>query len=640
MYPEPVHFQDAEGAWREIDNTLSLDESALSATGEAAYTPEASGLDIRIPQGFDGTQKLTLAKGDHLVALGVSEQNADAQLEKRARVVEVEDLASERVKTDKEALQSELQEELQVKQRAKEQELAQAEAQAKAQIELEAPVELQNKNELREEDLVDPLASALAEDENDELLIADEEETSQSEFQTDSQELESTGFIAENVLDSEIKQPKEREERKAPVTVQEKNQRIMEAKNKTSAVVYPDIFPGADLEYIVTATSIKENIILKEQQESYTYQFDLAMNGLIPVPQEDGSIFLMTNNTEGPQLPVFVLQAPYMYDAAGEQSNAVAMTLGEDGRLELTADAEWINDEAREWPVVVDPTIKTDYSAALSDNRRGLTRIEDKNEDGQDITWVNSRITKITDPAPRTVNLGYINNRLASITDAALRSTTFVYDNNGRLVTIAYPDNKSTSFVYDGGSNRLQKIIAFDGSSVTFGYDGKQRVVYMSRYAKNAAQPHEKLDFTYKQGGVTLVENNEDGRSMEYIFDNLGQAVNARNEEDQISLALYDKNAVIMTSTTQSVNTNLLRNSGFEHDDYWGYSPGAAGYSNENSSSGNRSMRMSSNASSCWNHVAQGFVGAQPGKTYTISADILIPEPLYGDGGVVLGFAM
>jgi len=48
-------------------------------------------------------------------------------------------------------------------------------------------------------------------------------------------------------------------------------------------------------------------------------------------------------------------------------------------------------------------------------------------------------------------------------------------------------------------------------------------------------------------------------------------------------------------------------------------------------------MRMSDNSAGSWNHVCQGFV-AQPGQTYTISADFYIPNGLQGNGGAILGF--
>ena len=71
MYAEPVHFRDAEGRWQDIDNRLQLNSEKRSAAGEATYTPAASGLDIRIPQDFENSQKLTISKDGYTVGLGV-----------------------------------------------------------------------------------------------------------------------------------------------------------------------------------------------------------------------------------------------------------------------------------------------------------------------------------------------------------------------------------------------------------------------------------------------------------------------------------------------------------------------------------------------------------------------------------------
>jgi len=135
------------------------------------------------------------------------------------------------------------------------------------------------------------------------------------------------------------------------------NAKKMEQNNLTSAVTYRNIFPGADLGYDVTPSKIKEYITIKAIQDRYTYLFNLSLGGLIPVPQEDGSIYLLKAKDD--EEPLFILEAPYMYDAAGEVSKALKMTLAEDGTLTLTADAAWVNDESRELPVTIDPTITT-----------------------------------------------------------------------------------------------------------------------------------------------------------------------------------------------------------------------------------------------------------------------------------------
>ncbi|MCL2106298.1 MAG: DNRLRE domain-containing protein [Oscillospiraceae bacterium] len=151
----------------------------------------------------------------------------------------------------------------------------------------------------------------------------------------------------------------EKENALGPISVRQQvenaNERITSLDKLSSAVVYPDIFPGADLEYILTPSKIKENIVIKQPQAEYIYHFDLSLGGLIPVPQEDGSIYLFKSIKDAE--PLFILESPYMYDAADEISAELKMELGEDGVLTLTASEDWINDEARVWPVVLDPTL-------------------------------------------------------------------------------------------------------------------------------------------------------------------------------------------------------------------------------------------------------------------------------------------
>ncbi len=139
------------------------------------------------------------------------------------------------------------------------------------------------------------------------------------------------------------------------------NAKLMELKKRSSSVTYKDIFPGADLEYIITSGRIKESIFVKEAQKEYTYQFSLSLNGLIPVPQEDGSILLYVSIED--ESPLLILEAPYMYDAAGEECTALKMILSKDGILTLTADAAWINDEGRAFPVIIDPTLVVQRSS-------------------------------------------------------------------------------------------------------------------------------------------------------------------------------------------------------------------------------------------------------------------------------------
>ena len=128
--------------------------------------------------------------------------------------------------------------------------------------------------------------------------------------------------------------------------------------NQAGALVYDKIFPNADLEYIVTGNSIKENVVVYQPQTEYVYTFDMDFDGLTPVAQEDGSITLVDSAKQNKV--VFVIAAPFMYDASGVESYSVTMSLAPNGEkylLTITADEEWINSSEREFPVVIDPPI-------------------------------------------------------------------------------------------------------------------------------------------------------------------------------------------------------------------------------------------------------------------------------------------
>ena len=125
----------------------------------------------------------------------------------------------------------------------------------------------------------------------------------------------------------------------------------------SNTVIYSGVLPGVDLEYIVDPGTVKENIIVKEKADSYRYAFTLELTGLTPVMQPDGGIILYA---EGTDEECYVIPTPYMYDALGCFSEAVTYTLSGNASpytLTVTADAEWINEADRGFPVTIDPSV-------------------------------------------------------------------------------------------------------------------------------------------------------------------------------------------------------------------------------------------------------------------------------------------
>ena len=134
-------------------------------------------------------------------------------------------------------------------------------------------------------------------------------------------------------------------------------QKQMTLDKLSSRILYPDILDGVDLEYVVKSGNIKENIIVKEKLDSYSYSFTISLNNLTANLNPDGSVSLKNASDE----IVYTIPSGHMYDANGEYSEAVTYTLTDLGNgkytFGVTADASWINSADRAFPVTIDPPI-------------------------------------------------------------------------------------------------------------------------------------------------------------------------------------------------------------------------------------------------------------------------------------------
>lgn len=137
--------------------------------------------------------------------------------------------------------------------------------------------------------------------------------------------------------------------------------------NLCSSVLYEDVYPGVDLLYTAYSYNIKEQIVVREKQSSYTYHFLLEMDGLTATMNEDGSVSLKDNTG----IEVYEIPAPYMEDSAYSTSQNVEYALTEVSAgtiLTVNADAEWINSEERKFPVYIDPTLVVKVSRNSTDS--------------------------------------------------------------------------------------------------------------------------------------------------------------------------------------------------------------------------------------------------------------------------------
>ena len=132
-----------------------------------------------------------------------------------------------------------------------------------------------------------------------------------------------------------------------------------------SALTYAGMRPGVDLKYELSASAVKETLLLADATVPTAYRFTLATPlDTTAVPRADGSVEL---RVAGSREPLIVLPAPTVADAPAGASDAaepvreiaaLAVAQVRPGlfNLDLSVDAGWLRSPQRRFPVALDPT--------------------------------------------------------------------------------------------------------------------------------------------------------------------------------------------------------------------------------------------------------------------------------------------
>ena len=160
--------------------------------------------------------------------------------------------------------------------------------------------------------------------------------------------------------------------------IEESNEAMQKAEKVESKALY-ETEPNISFEYRLVGNYLKENIIIKEKSALEPFRFALNTNGMTAELQENRSVLIFN---EAEEETAFLMNAPFMYDAAGARTSEVEVTLTEtaNGYLyTMTPSEEWLSDPARAYPVTVDPHIEkiTSYAnvkdTTVSFKTRGAT---------------------------------------------------------------------------------------------------------------------------------------------------------------------------------------------------------------------------------------------------------------------------
>ena len=131
------------------------------------------------------------------------------------------------------------------------------------------------------------------------------------------------------------------------------------------------------------------------------------------------------------------------------------------------------------------------------------------------LTYSGQNLTKVTDPAGRTITINYgANGLIGAISDSAGRSVTYGYDASNRLATVRDVANGLTQYGYDS-NNRLHTITDPNGGVLTIDYDATTgnaiRLTDPMTYITNVSYGSNSASITWPNTAVTTeqFQNNE-----------------------------------------------------------------------------------------------------------------------------------
>jgi len=138
---------------------------------------------------------------------------------------------------------------------------------------------------------------------------------------------------------------------------------------KDETVTFPDVAPNIDLLYTTLPTSLKEEIIIKNQVQGHIFNFNLNTTEAYPQSQTDALFSPTFFDKNGKYL--FHFEKPFVIDANGTRTDNVSVQIKKDTKtdsyfMSLDVDRAWLQSPDRKYPITIDPTIVHDTTAEFA----------------------------------------------------------------------------------------------------------------------------------------------------------------------------------------------------------------------------------------------------------------------------------
>ena len=211
------------------------------------------------------------------------------------------------------------------------------------------------------------------------------------------------------------------------------------------SILYSNIQPNVDLEYILTGSKVKENIILNQYVENFSLTFEYKLKDLSLIEDESGNIAFTNLDNE----IIFFFSDLNMLDTDANESMDIACDLIEKGdktyQITIIPSDAWL--QTAIYPVLIDPTIINNYQTAnISD-----TYVSETNKT---VKYYGSSILRISNTLSSSEYRGILNFIIpSSIMGEEIVNTTLTLTSSvkatGRIIGLY----KNQSFIDTGAIN-------------------------------------------------------------------------------------------------------------------------------------------------------------------------------------------
>lgn len=364
------------------------------------------------------------------------------------------------------------------------------------------------------------------------------------------------------------------------------NDKFTTLKNITTETLYKDVFNDVDVQYFVTTTGIKENIILKSSKAQNEFTLNYKIPNLTAKQKDDKTITL--SNKDGKE--IYTISAPYMYDANGSSSTQMKIEIvkqkGSNLQVKLTADYAFIHTIGRAFPVTIDPEITTTLKSKLtfyenangsvnsygpyytSKNSYAICTVNNlpKLENGEDVisakysfeTENGSKLFADEGENPIIVNA----HKLTSASNGNVKYDSKVLDYD----SLTYEDNRYLTFdltsTFKGWySDTNTKGFVIEALDTV----GSKKVVFKS-YTKTSTKPALTLiykDFTGTESNLSYHTINVGTNAQAAVSDYLGNLV--------INQTLYEGTGSRMPLSITATYNSINKDTAFENGPASGY---------------------------------------------------------------------